>query len=310
MTRQTARKLFHLAHTDLVKLRIFATIVRQRGLSAAAEELGISLPTVSRALADLELRIGMPLCRRGRSGFALTQEGAELATATSELLDGVARFETDVNRISRVHRGSLRIGIIDNVISDSDFRISRALKAINARFPGIYPEVLLLQQSTIEDAVRNRTIDLGITADPMQFQSLTYDEIFAEQSSFYVATGSALDQRLLNGEPLSQLPYIRRRHKAYSFQNVEQRYDLQPGATADGLEAAAIIVSAGLGIALLPENYVEQMPSLSLRKIEQEGTPLRVQFYAVTRATVPATPVVTQMVRILRNPALSESAAA
>lgn len=306
MTRQAARKLFHLAHTDLVKLRIFATIVQQHGLSAAADELGVSLPTVSRALADLELRIGMPLCRRGRSGFALTQEGAELAAATSELLDGVSRFETEVNRVSRVHRGSLRIGIIDNVISDSDFRISRALRAINMRFPGLYPEVLMLQQSTVEDAVRNRTIDLGITADPMLFQSLTYDEIFSEHSSFYVAAGSTLDQRLLNGEPLSHMPYIRRRHKAQSFQNIEQRYDLQPGATADGLEATAIIVAAGLGIALLPENYVEQMLSMSLRKIEQEGTPLRVQFYAVTRATMPATPVVTQMVKILSDPHLAE----
>lgn len=309
MTSQITRKLFHLAHADLVKLRIFTTIVRQRGLSPAADELGVSLPTVSRGLTDLELRIGMPLCRRGRGGFALTPEGAELATVTSELLDGVSRFETEINRMSRVHRGSLRIGIIDNLISNSDFRISKALKAVNARFPGIYPEVLMLQQSTVEDAVRNQSIDLGITADPMFFQSLTYEEIFTEQSSFYVAAGSALDQRLINGEPLSHLPYVRRRHKAYSFQNIEQRYDLRPGATADGLEATAIIVGAGLGIALLPENYVEQMISLSLRKIGQEGTPLQVQFYAVTRATIPAAPVVTHMVKALGNPDLVEAAA-
>ena len=306
MTRQHSRKLFHFTHADLIKLRIFATIVRQRGLSAAAEELGVSLPTVSRALAYLEVRIGLPLCTRGRSGFSLTPEGAELATATSELLDNVSRFENEVNRVSAVHRGSLRVGIIDNVISNADFRIAKVLRAMNSRFPGIYPEVLMLPQGAVEEAVRNRTIDLGITADPLFFQSLVYDEVFAELSSFYVARGSALDERLKRGEPVSQLPYVRRRHRALSFQTMEQRYNLQAGATADGLEAAAMLVGAGVGIGFLPVHYVEQMPSLSVRRIEHESTPLKVQFYAVTRASVSQTPAVTQMVKLLRATNLAE----
>jgi DNA-binding transcriptional LysR family regulator len=217
------------------------------------------------------------------------------------MLDGVSRFENEVNRVSAVHRGSLRIGIIDNVIFSSDYRIARALRTMNTRFPGIYPEVVLLQQATLEEAVRNRTVDLGITADPLYYQSLAYEEIFAEQSRMYVAQGSTLDERLTAGEPVSHLPYVRRRHRALTFQKLEQQYNLQPGATADGLEAAALLVAAGAGIGFLAAHYVESMPALRLREVEHESTPFDIQFYAVTRMSVSQPPALVQMVKLLRR---------
>ena len=60
---------------DLRLLRIFVTIVESGGLSAAESRLNIGRSTISTHLSDLEIRLGLKLCKRGRSGFELTDAG-------------------------------------------------------------------------------------------------------------------------------------------------------------------------------------------------------------------------------------------
>jgi DNA-binding transcriptional LysR family regulator len=60
---------------DLRLLRVFRSVVDCGGMSAAELELNIGTSTVSRHVKDLETRLSLVLCRRGRGGFALTDEG-------------------------------------------------------------------------------------------------------------------------------------------------------------------------------------------------------------------------------------------
>ena len=56
-------------------------------VAAAAElELNIGTSTVSRHVKDLEIRLGLTLCRRGRAGFALTPEGEKIYAQTTQLM--------------------------------------------------------------------------------------------------------------------------------------------------------------------------------------------------------------------------------
>jgi LysR family transcriptional regulator, transcriptional activator of the cysJI operon len=61
------------------RLRAFAAIVRRGSISAAAEELYVSQPAVSKHLAALEAEVGRKLVTRGRSGARLTPAGELLA---------------------------------------------------------------------------------------------------------------------------------------------------------------------------------------------------------------------------------------
>ena len=60
---------------DLRLLRIFQAVVRFNGFSAAQEPLGITQATISAHMKQLEGRLGLRLCERGRSGFYLTDYG-------------------------------------------------------------------------------------------------------------------------------------------------------------------------------------------------------------------------------------------
>ncbi|MGQ3028986.1 MAG: LysR family transcriptional regulator, partial [Ferrovibrionaceae bacterium] len=60
---------------DIRLLRLFMTIVEAGGFAAAQGELNLSLSTISTHVSTLETRLGVVLCKRGRSGFEVTPEG-------------------------------------------------------------------------------------------------------------------------------------------------------------------------------------------------------------------------------------------
>lgn len=59
---------------DLHLLRLFVTVVEAGGFSAAQGVLGLSQPTISQRMAQLEARLGYRLCSRGKGGFRLTEK--------------------------------------------------------------------------------------------------------------------------------------------------------------------------------------------------------------------------------------------
>ena len=77
MTLQ-AEPLKRLTDIDLRLLRVFRTVVEAGGFAAAEVALGISRAAISMAMRDLETRLHLRLCLRGRSGFAVTEEGRQV----------------------------------------------------------------------------------------------------------------------------------------------------------------------------------------------------------------------------------------
>ena len=89
------------------ELRFFAVVASSETLTAAARELGCSLPVVSKRLAAMEARLGVQLVRRGSRKLALTSEGAVLAKGVDPILTDVQRLEDEVTGGTTELRGSL-----------------------------------------------------------------------------------------------------------------------------------------------------------------------------------------------------------
>ena len=81
--------LGQLGDYEIKQLRIFKTIVECGGFSAAEAQLNISRPTISIHIANLESRLNLTLCKRGRGGFSLTEEGKVIYQQTQHLLEAL-----------------------------------------------------------------------------------------------------------------------------------------------------------------------------------------------------------------------------
>ena len=82
--------MYRLLDIDLRLIHIFRTIAKCQGITGGGLVLNLSQSRVSASLAELEAHLGVRLCRRGRSGFSLTEAGAAIYEASDELFEAVA----------------------------------------------------------------------------------------------------------------------------------------------------------------------------------------------------------------------------
>lgn len=95
---------------NLVQLKYFRAVCKYQSVSAAAEYLYISQPTLSTAIKELEREFGVILFRRHHRGMVLTDEGAELLKHCDRLLSHADQVERIMNDFGK-RRKVLRLGV-------------------------------------------------------------------------------------------------------------------------------------------------------------------------------------------------------
>lgn len=280
---------FALSNYDIRHLSTFLAVVEHGGVSAAAYRLGASLSTISRDLSALEKRLGLELCRRGRSGFALTPQGEDVHRAATALFSDLQSFEHAIQSTRQTLGGTFNLGLIDNVVTNPEAGFVAALSDMHKMFPDMLINVSVHTDSLIDVQVRERKIDVGVTGQPEWLEQLEYEPTFVERHSLYMSARSPhLD---LAREVMSEnrsgtdktVPYISRDYRTDVFQVFERQHPLHVAARGSTLESILASVLAGVGCALLPSHFIRSTGTDALVEIDTPETPVEVQFYFVYR---------------------------
>src|SRR5688500_17854620 len=110
--------MIQLHNVDMKLLRVFDAVVRCGGFSAAQAALNVGQSTISEQMGQLEARLGVKLCERGRAGFRLTQQGSAIHANTQTLLAAVDKFRQEADAHKKRVAGPLNFGVIDNTVTD------------------------------------------------------------------------------------------------------------------------------------------------------------------------------------------------
>ncbi len=162
MSTRRADPLAQVSDFDIRLLKLFRTVVDCGGFSAAESVLGIGRSAISQQMSDLEQRVGLRLCQRGRAGFALTEEGREVYQASQQLLSALETFRTEVNGLHRQLRGELNIGLTDNLVTVPHMRITHALARLKERGPEVRIQIRMIPPSEVEQGVLDGRLHVGV----------------------------------------------------------------------------------------------------------------------------------------------------
>lgn len=154
---------------DSEHLEILAAIVENGGLTEGAEAMGKSQPSVSRIMAFLEQRIGMPLFEPGRRPLRPTELGSSLARIGARIRAANQEASLLARRFRQGHAGLLRVGgspvFMDGVVS-------MVIADFQSRFPDIHIDQSYGYLEALSVSLRNGSLDLAILpAHPSQVPS-------------------------------------------------------------------------------------------------------------------------------------------
>ncbi len=243
------------APLETAELQVFVTVVEAGSLTRAATELGLPRVTAGRRLARLEERLGVRLLRRTTRKLALTDAGEDLYRRAREVLAAVEEAEQAV-RADGVVRGLLRVAVppMDNG------GLRRMLLDFARAYPAVRMEVSASSVHT--DLIAGRfdvALRAGALLDPgLVARVLARARMIAVASPAYLAragTPSTPDELELHATVVG---FARGEHPATHWPLLDGGQVRVRGVfTTNDLALQRDAALAGLGIALLPEQYLQ-----------------------------------------------------
>jgi len=268
---------------ELRQLRYFATVAEELHFGRAARRLHMTQPPLSQTIMALEQMLGASLFERNRRGVALTAAGAALLPEARRLLDQSAGLAELVQRAATGASGRLSLAFV----SSADYSVlPPTLRAYRAEYPQV--EITLKEATSdlqLDDLLEGR-VDAGLLIPPLPDrarQELDYLPVLREPLVLAAPAGlpalgraKAADLRKLAGIPLIIFP----RHISPGLYDAILSVFRQAGITAEvGQEAIQMqtivsLVSAGMGLALVPQSVSNlRRPGVEYLPLVQ-GTPL------------------------------------
>jgi DNA-binding transcriptional LysR family regulator len=177
---------------DLRLLRVFAAVVEHGGFTAAQIELRVSQSWISTRMAALETRLGLKLCRRGRAGFALTEDGRRVYDAARKLLSATEEFRAEVTAARAQLAGELRLGLVDNMISNPACRLPAALGRLRAASAEVVLSLHVAAPNELERLLVEGRLDAAIGAFHRRNAAFTYRRLFTEPQGLFCGAGHPL----------------------------------------------------------------------------------------------------------------------
>jgi DNA-binding transcriptional LysR family regulator len=276
---------------DIRLLRVFKAVVESEGYSSAQTILGVSQSTISTQMSQLEVRVGFSLCHRGRSGFRLTTEGEALYALVTELFQSLGQFQMQASELKKGLTGTLNIGFLDNIISDSRNPLKDALtKFVRHQENTVQITLESLSPAGMEKRLLDGSLDLAIGIFDDHVTGLQYIPLYEECDILACHNLHPLAQ-IDNPRLLARaLPASKRVVRAFiGCREFPFDDDAEANASVTSLEASTMLILTGQYIGFLPEHYakpwleVGELVPLMPEKFNRVS-----QFSLVTRDSVQA----------------------
>jgi LysR family transcriptional activator of glutamate synthase operon len=243
---------------DTNQLKYFISVAQTMSFSEAARRCGISQPSISHSIIELEKLLGAPLFVRSRRGVSITDAGRELLPRAVEMVDIAERTAFRIRQMERGDTGSVSIA----ALTTSSAVLSKCIAAFSKKHPNVLTDINFTTGRSQVVAMNEAKYDFHFAVREMVPTGDSFESIISHTDQLCVAFPA--------GHPLADKPLDFKKLKGEKFIGVSESdgpalYDeimkvcrtrgYVPDVVCkyDRAEAVLLSVGAGVGISVIPQ---------------------------------------------------------
>ena len=288
----------------LTQLSAFLCVVRRGSVTAAAEELFVTQPSVSAAVAALERELGTKLLERDGRGLRPTSAGEAFAPYAAHVLGLLEEGGRAAREAGEGGRGMLRISA---VTSAGDHVIPPLIRAFRDAHPELDIDLHIGNRREVFAGLLDHRADVAITGRVPDDERLVGEAFAVNEIVLVTAPDDPLaKRRWVAVEELSGRPWLLREpgsgSRAMAEEWLRQRGLVPPVLTLGSNTAVREAARAGLGIGLVSRtSAVLELQMGLLGTIRPRGGLPQRQWFVVRSMVGPGRPAADAFVAFLES---------
>jgi len=239
---------------EFQQLNYFLAVARAQNFTRAAEELGVSQSSLSRAIQKLENQIGEPLFDRKPRSVTLTEIGELLSDRATQILALVE--DTFAELSESAASGRVRLAVIPTI---APFFLPSVLSEFAKAFPNVS---VVVQEDTTQNILKlcsRGEIDMAILALPITAKYLEVETLFEEELVLVMPNGHQLEKKKrIHLADVQEFPFVMLDQAHCLSDNIASfcsRESIQPISVERTSQLATVqeLVSLKHGISMVPK---------------------------------------------------------
>lgn len=244
---------------ELRVLRYFLAVAREETISAAAESVYVTQPTLSRQMMELEEELGKTLFLRGKRKITLTEEGMFLRKRAQEIVALVEKTESEFNAQEETIGGTVTIGGAE---TDAMRLIARAAHRLQKAHPHVQYQLFSGNAEDVSEKLDKGLVDFGVFIEPADLSK--YDFIRLPMKDTWgilmrkdspLAAKKAIQPEDIHGLPLLCSKQIMVKNEISGWMG-DSCDKLQSSISYNLLYNASLMVEEGMGYALCLDKII------------------------------------------------------
>ena len=295
------------------KLEYLLALAREQHFGRAAEVCGVTQPTFSAGIKQLEEILGVLLARRGSRFHSFTPEGERTLDWARRIVGDARAMRQEIRAIKSGLNGHLKIGAIPPTLAT----IASLTTPYRARHPGVSFTVLSRTSVEIQTQLENLELDAGLTyIDNEPVGRVRSIPLYREEFRLVTAAQSPLgDRAQVTWAEVGEIPLCLLTSDTQNRRIIDRLLRAAGGEPATTMESNAMLVlfshvRTGQWASIMPARFVEAFEFGSgIRAIPIAGNVTTPMVGLVVPHREPLTPLVAALVAEARRLAAAQARA-
>ncbi len=195
---------------NIQQFQYVLAVVDLKNFEAAAEKCFVTQSTLSTMIRRFENEIGIKIFNRKTKPVSITSEGKQIIDRLRIILNEIDSLKNLTQELKGEMLGELSIGIIPTI---APYLLPLFLTDFASLFPKVKIIVKEMTTSNIKKSIKNRTLDIGILALPLEDNSLNEINLYSEPFLLYDCSGEIANSKVsVNNLDYSKLCLLQEGH--------------------------------------------------------------------------------------------------